>query len=1036
MQIPDESDSHWVDRLCLRYGFQDKPHLLRDLRDVRRRIADEALADSFLDLVARQAGDTITPSLALTSLDRLVAQSQNPDGLVRDWLSQKDRFAGLLKLLGTTPFVAGLVISHHEAFDEICDADFPAREALIDLAIDRTAGLDSEKAAAVALHRFRGLWTLRIAADDLLRNVDIETTTARISRLADACLEGSLAWSIARRSKSTGLPLNDRGEPCRIAALALGKLGGEELNYSSDVDLFFVYDEEGRTAKSPAIRAGEFFGRVIGDFLKVMSGAGAVPAVHRVDLRLRPEGSQGPIVMTLEQTLDYYDSVGRTWERQALIKLRPCAGDLGLGDAFVRLIEPFIYRRYLNSIEIAEIQAMKRRIENRSRTSGTSLSDVKTGYGGIRDIEFVVQFLQLLNGCTLPSVRQANTIRSMALLKSAGCLTPVEYQTLLRNYEFLRKTEHRLQLEEDRQTHQIPTKPSSRRMMAILMGFPPRNAWESADGPFERFLSQYAKITEENNKVLNRLLHDAFRSDESTLADPVTDLILDPEMPVEMKDRALEPFGLDERQKALEYLACMSREEKAYFSTPRCRHFFAATAPKLLKEVATTPFPDRTLARIDTISRVVPVKGLLWESLNVCPKALESFVRMASEIRLVADLIQSRPKAWEHWYRHVSVGAVATDDRLRFKSPGASESSSERNARLRDYRDDRWMEIASVQALPLTTDQVRSMAHRISEVAVEIVRRLASALWDEAQERWRSNGFAAETPGSWGILALGKLGCDSLLFHSDLDLVFVHETNRDLKSSAEVLAAEATFSDLAGRCVRALGDRGPGFLYRVDTRLRPFGASGALSVSIDRLQDYYGKGDARVWERLALMRARPLFLLGFEDESMRASLRRMTDKGRPEADVIRSEVHRLRELTRKTTDGKSEDLKRCDGGSHAIELLVRMLQLTQDMDADSPTEPDEIAVLSRFREMSILSGEEADTLIDAYGLYRKIDIAVRLFRNRLPEQLRLDPLELPYLHRMIDGSRDSSGTELLSRIEICKVAVHKIFCRYVNDAGR
>jgi glutamine synthetase adenylyltransferase len=202
------------------------------------------------------------------------------------------------------------------------------------------------------------------------------------------------------------------------------------------------------------------------------------------------------------------------------------------------------------------------------------------------------------------------------------------------------------------------------------------------------------------------------------------------------------------------------------------------------------------------------------------------------------------------------------------------------------------------------------------------------------------------------------------------------------------------------------------------------------------LQDYYGKGDARVWERLALMRARPLFLRGFEDEPMRASLRRMTDEARPEADVIRSEVHRLRELTRKTTDGKSEDLKRCDGGSHAIELLVRMLQLTQDKDADSPTEPDEIAVLSRFREMSILSGEEADTLIDAYGLYRKIDIAVRLFRNRLPEQLRLDPLELPYLHRMIDGSRDSSGTELLSRIESCKVAVHKIFCRYVNDAGR
>jgi len=1032
MQVDVDSDGFWLDRLCLRYGFREKTTLIRDLRDIRGRIDDPKLADRFLDMVARSVGETLVPALTLTSLDRLIAAESDPVRLVREWLESPAPFLEILKLLGTTPFVAKLVMAHHASYREIADIDFPDRAALVALVRERIKDADSDKAVAMALHRQRGLWTLRIAADDLIRGGDVPTITARLSDLADACLDGALNWCLNRRAAAAGgPPRKSSGEPCSLTTLALGKLGGREINYSSDVDLIFVYDEDGRTVQNPSIEASEHFGRVIGDFLKIMAGAGCGPAILRVDLRLRPEGSQGPMLMSLDQTLNYYDSVGRTWERQALIKTRPCAGDLELGAKFVRAIEPFVYRRYLSAVEIAEIQALKRRIENRAKSEGVAQWDVKTGYGGIRDIEFVVQFLQLLNGCALPAVRHANTIRSLNLLKAAGSLTPVEHDALLANYVFLRQTEHRLQLEEDRQTHRIPQKVESRRSLAMLMGFAPLNAWENPEGPFERFLLRYVKLTEENNGILNRLLHDAFRTDETTRADPVSDLILDPEMPGETQERILGSFGLIEKKRAIQHLGCMAREEKPYFSTPRCRHFFAAIAPKLLQRVALTPNPDATLAQIDSISQVLPVKALLWESLSSSTVALEGFVRSASENRFVAEMIHARPIAWEHWYRHAAgIDREPEDYRDRWPSHAAAPVL-ERQIALRSERDDRWLAISASHPLPMSVDAVRSMSQRTSQVAEGVIRVIARSLWDDFARR-STEGGSSSAGSSWAIVALGKLGAESLAIHSDLDLMFVHQIDGSAEPGHRSSPADHQFDDLASRFLKAVGDRGPGFLYRVDTRLRPFGKAGSLSVPVGRLRSYYRDGGARVWERMALLRARPVFVAGMDSDMMQADLVSIAYAGKPANDMIRAELASLRDRIRKSIEANADDIKRCDGGSQAIELYVQALQLSNAGQCPGPPERDEWAAIERLRLMGALSDADAGILTEAYGLYRQVDWAIRLYRNRSPEQVRIEPKDLPYLTRMIDLKDLSPHEALTERLARAKARVRAIIDAYLE----
>src|SRR5262249_38588141 len=400
-------------------------------------------------------------------------------------------------------------------------------------------GAFEDSAVLGAFGHFRQRQGLRIGANDIIRARPLGEVTRAVSRVADAALQVALSTALAHIGERFGQPVASLGEPARCAILAFGKLGGEELNYSSDIDLMFLYDEEGTTRgrrTAACLSNEEFFGRVLSEVVRLLSAHTSEGQAYRIDLRLRPDGDRGPLARSLASTLSYYDTLGRTWERQALIKLRPVAGDLELGVDFLRAIESFVYRKYLSFGEINEIKALKRRIEHKSHKAGDSDTDVKTGHGGIRDIEFTIQFLQLLNGGDLPEVRQRNTLLAMQALEKAGCLNDQEYHILDDAYRFLRKTEHRLQVLFDLQTHKMPSGREELHKLALRMGYEEPvgggggkvPGQQTSGSALDRFLHDYREKADLDRQILDHLLHQTFQGEDGR-AEPESDLILDPQ---------------------------------------------------------------------------------------------------------------------------------------------------------------------------------------------------------------------------------------------------------------------------------------------------------------------------------------------------------------------------------------------------------------------------------------------------------------------------------------------------------------------------
>ena len=438
---------------------------LIDPRRGRANLVDMASAGITPDLLAIVCDQLAVhlprssdPDMALTNLARFVAATRNPLALGTLFERDPDALKILLQIFSSSQHFSDLLVVDPECYDllRITEGRPVARATLVEEIWSELESLDNAEAVSAALRRFKRRETLRIAYGDLIREQRLEMVTQQISFLADAIVEAAVRFARATHEAKRGVPRGPNGKPAQFTVLGMGKLGGLELNYSSDIDLICVYDHDGKTDGSRSQSNAEFFAAVIRDMVKLLTENTELGTTYRVDLRLRPNGAQAPLALSMDSARQYYDVMGRTWERQAFVKARPIAGDLELGEKFLRHLQSWVYRRYLSLADITGIKALKRRIEHRSRTAGEEAYNVKTGHGGIRDIEFVIQFLQLLNGGELPSVRTSNTLEAVAHLADEGCLSDQERSLLSENYRFLRKLEHRLQIMFDLQTHQLP----------------------------------------------------------------------------------------------------------------------------------------------------------------------------------------------------------------------------------------------------------------------------------------------------------------------------------------------------------------------------------------------------------------------------------------------------------------------------------------------------------------------------------------------------------------------------------------------------
>ncbi|MCG8585026.1 MAG: hypothetical protein MI757_09970, partial [Pirellulales bacterium] len=425
------------------------------------------------DQLAEHLPKSSDANRALNNLERFVCAARNPLALAALFEREPNALPILLQIFATSQHLSDVLVVDPASYDllRMTEGQPVARDVLVAELVTEVDSLSDEHAVLMSLRQFKRREILRIAYGDIIHGQRLDTVARQISYVADASLEAALEFATRMLRAKHGTPRADNGLPARFVVLALGKLGGIELNYSSDIDVMFLFDEDGNTDGERRLTNREFFERLARDVVRLLTESTELGVSYRVDLRLRPEGKQGPVVSNLESALRYYETSGRTWERQAFVKARPVAGDLVFGESFLDQLAPWIYHRYLNLADIAGIRALKRKIEKRTIAEGKEAHNVKTGHGGIRDIEFAIQFLQLLNGGDLAQVRTTNTLQAIAQLEPVGCLTHQERTILEENYCFLRKIEHRLQIMFDLQTHELPREEASLRRFAIRMDY-------------------------------------------------------------------------------------------------------------------------------------------------------------------------------------------------------------------------------------------------------------------------------------------------------------------------------------------------------------------------------------------------------------------------------------------------------------------------------------------------------------------------------------------------------------------------------------
>jgi glutamate-ammonia-ligase adenylyltransferase len=955
------------------------------------------------------------PDMALNNLERFVQATRSP--LALGALIERDPQALpiLLQMFSSSQHLSDVLIQEPEGFDllRMTEGQPVARDLLVKEVCAEIRALADERDAMRRMRRIKRREFLRIAYGDFVLGQSVDTVTREISTLADALVEAALVSATQTLGRRYGTPRRADGQPARFVVLGLGKLGGYELNYSSDIDLMFLYDEEGRTDGEKTTENRDYFDRLSRRIVKLLSESTALGSVYRVDLRLRPEGSRGPVVTSRSSALHYYDLLGRTWERQAFVKARPIAGDLGFGDQFLAALEPWLYRRYLTGADIAGIKALKRKIEQRTRHSGVDRRDVKAGHGGIRDIEFVIQFLQLLNGGDLPVVRTGNTLEAIACLEKAGCLTMQERSVLEENYSFLRKVEHRLQIMFDLQTHLLPEDDEELRKLAIRMGF----SDDSRSQALERFKLELQQVAATNRRILDHLLHDAFGEEGDP--EPEVDLVLDPEPSAESIQNVLGPCGFRDVEAAYRNLLALSVENIRFLSTRRCRHFLAAIAPQLLQAISATPDPDVTLVNLSHVSDCLGGKGVLWELFSVNKPSLDLYVRLCAASPYLAEILTSHPGMIDELMDSLVVDALPTLPDLQTALRELCHGAEDLAPILHSFKNSLHLRVGVRDILG--KEDIRATTATLSDVAevcleqmvLREYRRLVKkygrptyqkpAAGDQAALPDHAPAGDAPTAASSDstsenqecelvILAMGKFGGREPNYHSDLDVIFLYEAEGMTQHHGRVRRGDTTtnqhfFSELGQRIIKGVNRLGPhGRLYELDPRLRPTGKSGALAVSVGEFAKYFAEGHGQLWERQGLCRARPIYGSPAARQTvMQAVHRAIIEPGwNPEdATSIREMRARLEETASK------RNLKRGPGGTVDVEFAVQMLQLRHAATCPAVLVPGTFDALDALHDHGYLDKQDHRLLSDSYRFLRSVEARLRLMnttaRHDLPE---------------------------------------------------
>lgn len=844
---------------------------------------------------------------------------------------------------------------------------------------------ETEDQLGRALRRQRARHQVRIIWRDLTRQADLIQTCRDLSDMADASIDQAYQWLYIRHCQQFGVPTGRRsGEPQQMVILGMGKLGAVELNLSSDIDLIFAYPEGGETVgvKRP-LDNQEFFIRLGQRLIKALDPMTVDGFVFRVDMRLRPYGSAGALVLSFNALEQYYQDQGRDWERYAMIKSRVVAGDQVAGAQLQEMLRPFVYRRYLDFSAIEALRTMKQLIQQEVRRKGMA-DNIKLGSGGIREVEFIAQAFQLIHGGRDLSLQQRPLLKVLSTLEGQGYLPPSVISELREGYEFLRYTEHAIQAIADRQTQMLPDGEQDQARIAFMLGFANWTAFH------EQLMYWRGRVAWHFGQVIADPDEEQGAESEVVVGGewlPLWEEAQDDEAAC----RQLEEGGFKDAPKALKALAGLRSSPQLRAMQRLGRERLDAFIPRLLAQAVEHDNPDLVLERVLPLVEAVARRSAYLVLLTENPGALRRLLTLCAASPWIAEQITRFP---------LLLDELLNEGRL-FKPPLAPELAAELRERLtRIPEDDLEQQMEALRHFKL--------AHRLRVAASEIAGSLplmkvsdyltwlAEAILEQVLAlAWRQTvakyGTPLRTDGTlcdpgFIIVGYGKVGGLELGHGSDLDLVFIHDGDPQAETDGpKPIDGAQFFTRLGQRIIHLLtAQTNSGQLYEVDMRLRPSGASGLLVSSLGAFARYQ-ENEAWTWEHQALVRAR--VLVGSQDVGQAFEKVRATILGKKrDLPTLRQEVSEMRAKMRDNLGSKSTaagtganafeatapfDIKQDAGGIVDIEFMVQYAAL-----AWSETHPpllrwtDNIRILEELEHEGLMPVEDAGLLREVYKAYR------------------------------------------------------------------
>ncbi len=958
-----------------------------------------------------------SPQRALSWLEKILLENK----LSIKFILENERLLKVLRLFGYSGFFAQKALQNSELFKDAILWSEKQRN-LQDIQKDLEECLKGVKdfdELSQALRLFRLREHFRLALLNLDPNRVLETETKELSFLAEAILEFAIKklYQLANAGKIPALGKDI--VPLDFCVLALGKLGSFELNFWSDIDLIYICPD---IDPKRNIQLQDYFqlAQILG---KLISEQTSLGTVFKIDLDLRPAGKSGPLVNPYSSALDYYYNFGRAWERLALIRARPIAGNKSLGEKFLKELEGFIFRKYYDFSSLEDLKEIKRKIDLEAKKHRPKENyagfNIKLGIGGIREIEFFIHTLQLIYGGRQRDLRIKGTIQALNKLCELGLVDEKDAEVLRDAWDFLRKVEHRIQMKELRQEHRLPQDPLAQKELARSFGFLGENPWQE----FHQLLKRH---TDAVARIFNRLFGEEQEEKNKFI------IFFDRQLSLERLEKEFSNLGFSDPELAVEH---WERLLNLSDKTERETKLWRTTLPLLLEEISKSPEPDLCLLQLERFLSRTPARTGYLALLKDSQRVRSLLIHLFSQSEFLSNIFITHPEFLDE---------LLSEESLRQRTPSELEAELEKEVMAGEDFEDKLRRLRRFQKLELIRLGLKDLTGELSQQELEkrlsllaelVLEQAYKISWEEVAKK-----YGVPAPDEQGeragilIVALGRLGSKEMNWASDLDLIFIYQGQGSTTGPKKITVGEF-FVRLAQKLISTLEAQTPeGYLYKIDTRLRPSGRFGPLVVSADAFLKYH-QSQAQVWEKQSLLKARILIDgIGIRNEFQSQLEKLIFSDNNPQ--YIKTEMRKLLAKTQAKLARENEnqyDIKFGLGGELELEYIVQYFQLCFGEKFHKLRVQNTWQALSQLKELKLISDYEAQALHQALTLYRRLASRLRIYKNRSEQRVIMDDEFLNKLAKKLQIAEIHSASQLRAQLERSRQDVHSILEKYLGE---